>query len=215
MDRSAPLTSLLLGENSITGTLPDNTLAGASLGQLVQQNLTHNKLQGTVPLAWVEAGGVLSHVTLLDLGDVWGDSLKSVGWRQQLCLKKELYDPDVTGQNVALLPEVQKHLQNVSNEIENGFDVDTSNAAFWAEAFLYVHVENEDNQLSSIREVCANAGSKKILLIALLSFGSCCLLMILVYTACVLAARQQQVQLKQPACMQLCSRGVLLLFETS
>ena len=114
---SAPFTALLLGDNSFTGTLPGSTLAGASLGQLEQLNLTRNELQGTMPLAWVQTGGVLCHVTLPDLGNVWTNSLRSVGWRQQLCLTKGLYNPDVTGHSFASLPATQKHLQDVSIEI--------------------------------------------------------------------------------------------------
>ena len=104
---SAPLSIIILSNNSLSGHLPDT--AGA-LDQLISLDLSQNRLEGPMPLTWLQAKGFLSHVSFFDVDSVWQGSGALTSWRQQLCLKKNLYDTDVTGQSLALLPKLAQSL---------------------------------------------------------------------------------------------------------
>ena len=104
---SAPLWSINLSNTSLSGHLPDT--AGA-LDDLISLDLGQNNLEGPVPLSWLQADGFLSHVYVLNVDSIWQGSVAKTSWRQQLCLKKNLYDTDVTGWSLALLPKLAQSL---------------------------------------------------------------------------------------------------------
>ena len=108
---SAPLQLISLTNNSLSGSLPD---IASALSQLRFLSLANNPLEGTVPLSWLQAGSLLSHISVLNVGQVWDASLAQTNWRQELCLKKYLYDADVTGQQLALLPALMQHLSSIA-----------------------------------------------------------------------------------------------------
>ena len=102
---SAPLQAVSLSSNHISGSLPD--VQGA-LSELTLLDLSDNQMTGIVALSWLQEGNLVSHVSVLDVGDIWPRSVDLTGWRQQLCLQMDLYDLDVTGQQAKLLP-VARH----------------------------------------------------------------------------------------------------------
>ena len=181
---SAPLTALEASNNNLTGTLPDVT---GSLSQLDYLGLRNNQLEGTVPLSWLQAGGMLSHVSYLDLGDIWERSVAMVDWRQQLCLQQDLYYTDVTGKQEALLPSLQEQIADMQ---QSGLD-STRNLtlyALWAQtggsvsqfslAYRFLHGES---QVTSVKAICKNTGSTTVLLTVWSTFGGCCLIIIGTY----------------------------------
>jgi len=189
---SAPLKIINLSNNSLSGSLPDN--AGA-LDHLISLDLSQNRLEGPVPLSWLQADGFLSHVSFLNVGSVWQGSVALTSWRQQLCLKKNLYDTDVTGQSLALLPTLAQSLpdaqlvnENYADEVQ--FSKKDVYTALIREFSFQVRdgLQFSNNQLASVRDICANHGSRKVLLIAWLVFGACCLTVVAVYICaqCVL-----------------------------
>ncbi len=99
-----PLLMAALQNNSISGHLWRSPPA---LDQLALLDLQGNPLTGTVQLSWLVEGNVLSHVSYLDVAEAWQRSVDQNHWRQQLCLNKALYNTDVTGQQLAVLPALQ------------------------------------------------------------------------------------------------------------
>ncbi len=99
--------------------MPDT--AGA-LDHLISIDLSQNQLEGPVPLSWLQADGFLSHVSFLNVDSVWQGSVALTSWRQQLCLKKNLCDTDVTGQSLALLPKLAQSLPDTQLLYENDDD---------------------------------------------------------------------------------------------
>ena len=190
---SAPLTAIEASNNNLIGSLPDTP---ESLGQLAYLGLRDNQLEGTVPLSWLQAGDVLSHVSFLDLGKVWDRSTAMVDWRQQLCLQQDLYDTDVTGRQEALLPGLKEEMATMQ---ETG-TYSTRNLtlyALWTQtggsvsqfslAYRFLH---EESQMTSVRDICRNTGSTTVLLIVWLTFGGCSLLIVGTYLVmCKLATR--------------------------
>ncbi|KAL0021536.1 hypothetical protein WJX77_005413 [Trebouxia sp. C0004] len=63
----APLQLISLTNNSLSGSLPD---IASALSQLRFLNLVDNCLEGTVPLSWLQAGSLLSHISALTVGQV-------------------------------------------------------------------------------------------------------------------------------------------------
>jgi len=178
---SAPLQAVSLSGNHISGSLPD--VPGA-LSELTLLDLGDNQLTGTLPLSWLQEGHLLSHVSVLDVGHVWQRSVDLTNWRQQLCLQMNLYDLDVTGQQARLLPDERQ-----SWEIyENNSNADNGNISDWLQEGMALSqytlgylVQTTNNQLTSVRDICANDDSSHVLLIVWLVFGGSCLLVSAVY----------------------------------
>lgn len=190
---TAPIQVLSLAANFITGSLPASS---GSLSQLTYLDVSHNKLQGTVPLDWLQANHLLSHMSVMDVGGIWDGSQAQTHWRQQLCLKKAFYDVDVTGQRVALLPALKQQLSGFANYFDNA-DVYARDYSSWLQTpnaiesqTLNTFVQKTTNQLTSVRDICANRGSDRVLLVVWLVFAACVLLILLVYAlACFLRGR--------------------------
>ncbi|DBB12329.1 TPA: hypothetical protein ACH3X3_006417 [Trebouxia sp. C0006] len=178
---SAPLQAVSLSGNHISGSLPD--VPGA-LSELTLLDLRDNQLTGTLPLSWLQEGHLLSHVSVLDVGDVWQRSVDLTNWRQQLCLQMNLYDLDVTGQQARLLPDKRQ-----SWEIyENNSNAGNGNISDWLQEGMALSqytleylVQTTNNQLTSVKDICANDDSSHILLIVCLVFGGSCLFVLAVY----------------------------------
>ncbi len=184
---TSPLQLVTLANASLFGPLPDIPRALEDARVL---DLSYNQLTGTLPLSWLQAGGILSHVTYLDIGHVWTTSVSTSSWRQQLCLQKNLYDNDTTGEQASLLPVLRSNLSSVAfNSHENGITVAR---AQWLQSASYISSVAEStllangntNQLTSVRDICANHDSHVVLLIVWLVLGVCCLFGLTVY-ACM------------------------------
>ena len=185
----APLSSIQLLDSPISGSLPD--LPGV-LPQLVFLSLLNTEVEGRIPLSWLEAGGMLSHVSYLSLDNVWEDSVANTDWRQRLCLNQDLYGPDVTGKQVAGLPDFRQFLLD-SDDSSPGRrpNLNISDYSSWLQdsttytsASLGDKLLMENNQLTSAKAICANHAPEKVLLIAWLTFGGCCLITVGLY-ACL------------------------------
>ena len=169
---TAPLSVVSLANNSLFGSLPDVTQA---LDRLSFFDVSANNLQGTMPLSWLKADGMLSHISYMDVGQVWRQSRSMLSWRQQLCLHQEFYSPDVTGLQIANLPAVLRAL--LGQEIGSTTDEDTWKNGFVqnSEALLFVSLlQHGHNQLTAVPSICANGDAGKVLLILWLTFGACC-----------------------------------------
>ena len=103
-----------LQDNSISGHLLDSP---SPLDQLALLDLQGNPLTGSMPLSWLREGNVLSHISYLDVAGVWPRSIDLNSWRRQLCLNKDLYDPDVTGQQLAVLPALRQRLLDEASAV--------------------------------------------------------------------------------------------------
>ena len=176
---TAPLSVVSLTNNSLSGSLPEDPLALTSLQFL---DVSANKLHGTVPLSWLEAGNLLSHVSYLDVGRVWHRSLSMSSWRQQLCLHPNFYSPDVTGLQLAHLPDMLQGLlgQEIGTTTDTGTwekgSVQSDDAQFFVSILQQGH-----NQLTGVPEICSNSAAGKVLLILWLLFGACCLAILGLY----------------------------------
>lgn len=179
---TAPLIAASLSGNAISGHLPDNP---STLSQLTFLNLDGNFMQGTVPLSWLHSGEYLSHVTFLNVGKIWGRSLALNSWRQTLCLEKDLYNADVTGQQLLQIPELVGGLS--SHEL----DPNQANFTEWtawvlnnsdvtADVVLQL-LQLHHNQLASVEILCANSSSLKAVIALWLTFVVCCVLIVGVY----------------------------------
>ena len=191
---SAPLVAIEASHNNLSGSLPD---APGSLSQLTYLSLHDNSLQGTVPITWLQAGEMLSHVSHLDLGTIWDGSVGQADWRQELCLQQPvLFYADVTGQQASLLPIIQQHLElqkatsiYASRNLTD-FAVWLSNGGSRTEMALADRFLQEKSQLMSVKQICRNSDSKAVLLILWGVFAGCCLVVVCMYAvACKLAAR--------------------------
>ncbi len=186
---TSPLQLVTLSNASLFGPLPHLPRALEDTRVL---ELSYNQLTGTLPLSWLQAGGILSHVSYLDIGQVWTTSVGTSSWRQQLCLQKNLYDNDTTGEQASLLPVLHDNLSSVAFYAhENDITVDraqwlqsASYISSIAESSLLANGNTLSNQLTSVRDICANHNSHVVLLIVWLVFGVCCLFALTVY-ACM------------------------------
>ena len=189
---SAPLQLISLTNNSLSGSLPD---VASAMSQLRFLNLANNRLEGTVPLSWLQAGSLLSHISVLNVGQVWDASLAQTNWRQELCFKKYLYDADVTGQQLALLPALVQHLSRIA-DYTNIAGVYNEGLNSWLQSSDYLDAEFEDllqdvnSQLASVPDVCANHNSRKVLLVVWIVFGGCCILALVAYFCARLITRK-------------------------
>jgi len=176
---SAPMQAVSLSSNHISDSLPD--VPGA-LRELTLLNLGDNQMTGTVPLCWLQEGNLLSHVSVLDAGDVWQRSVDLTGWRQQLCLQTNLYDLDVTGQQAKLLPDERQSWESYENSSNANANISVwlqeGMLSQWTLGYL---VQNTNNQLTSVKDICANDDSSRVLLIVWLVFGGACLFVLGVY----------------------------------
>ncbi len=185
---TAPLQLVTLTDTSLFGPLPD--LPGALSNTRVLDS-GGTQLSGTLPLSWLQAGDLLSHVSYLDVGQVWTRSIGTSNWRQQLCLQKNLYNIDTTGQQLSLLPELRRNLSSIAF-IAHASDV-MSAWASWLQSGSYISSITESdalsdvsqNQLTSVKEICANHNAHLVLLIVWLVSGVCCLTVLAIY-ACAL-----------------------------
>ena len=164
---SAPMQAVSLSSNHISDSLPD--VPGA-LRELTLLNLGDNQMTGTVPLSWLQEGNLLSHFSVLDVGDVWQRSVDLTGWRQQLCLQMNLYDLDVTGQQAKLLPDERQSWESYENSSNANANISVwlqeGMLSQWTLGYL---VQNTNNQLTSVKDICANDDSSHVLLF----FGWC------------------------------------------
>ena len=179
---TAPLIAASMSGNAISAHLPDNP---SHLSQLTFLNLDGNPLQGTVPLSWLHSGEFLSHVTFLNVGKMWGRSLALNSWRQTLCLEKDLYNADVTGQQLLQIPQLVGSLS--SHEL----DPDQANFTDWtawvlnnsdvtADIVLQL-LQLHHNQLASVEVLCANSSSLKAVIALWLTFAACCVVIVGLY----------------------------------
>jgi len=132
---------------------------------------------------------LLSHVSYLNLGSTWDNSVSQNNWRQQLCLQRDFYNVDVTGQQVELYPGLEQSWLS-SETISAGADsLFISSWKAWVSngqivAALGELLEQKGNQLTSVRDICANRDANLVLLVVGLIFGGCCLVLLAGY-ACV------------------------------
>ena len=166
-----------LANNSINGQASDVPQA---LRSVVGLDLSQNSLQGTVPLSWLQAGNFLSHVSYLNLGQAWDNSVLPNNWRQTLCLHEDLYRADVTGHQLALLPKLVTSL--VGQDAETA-GTDTSacvqeGLSETAALGLIYTFDQGASQLLSVSTICANPSATRVLLIVWLVFAGCCLAML-------------------------------------
>lgn len=178
---TSPLQTVTLDGNRISGYLPDSQTA---LSQLAFLNMSDNSFQGTVPLSWVQAGSLLSHVAYLNVGKTWQRSNSDDNWRQQLCLQKGLYDLDVTGQQLAQLPELRQRMLDVEVwPVRNDVPALEAQMPMVVPFILGLQLQlgEGDNQLASVKDICANHDATWVLLTVWLSFGGCCVLLISMY----------------------------------
>ena len=162
-----------LSNNNLDGHLPDGS---AALGELSALDISHNQLDGMVPVSWLEANNLLSHVVFMDVGRAWQESTTSTSWRQQLCHKESLYDRDVTGQQIAHLPSLR---QGLPKGFYSVLDAESAKQVLADEQYVSEALKDalqaKNNQLASVRQICSNQSSKKVLLIAWLLCGAVCL----------------------------------------
>jgi len=182
---TAPLLMAALQNNSISGHLWDSPSA---LDQLALLDLRGNTLLGTVPLSWLREGNMLSHVSYLDVAGAWQRSIDQNNWRQQLCLNKDLYNADVTGQQLAVLPTLQQRLLHEANAVNFDAKQWLQSGTDQAIAELQAALDPAsnvciNNQLISVTDICANHNADRVLLIVRLVFGGCCLFVTSVYLA--------------------------------
>ncbi len=147
-------------------------------------------MTGTVLLSWLQEGNLLSHVSVLDVGDIWPRSVDLTGWRQQLCLQMDLYDLDVTGQQAKLLPVARHSWESYENNFNYNVDDDFDDVSIpawlqedtavsqWTLGYL---VQNTNNQLTSVKDICANDDSSHVLLSVWLVFCGSCLFVLGIY----------------------------------
>ena len=186
---SSPLQLVTLANASLFGPLPDLQRA---LEETRVLELSSNQLTGTLPLSWLQAGGFLSHVSYLDIGQVWTRSVNTSSWRRQLCLQKNLYGNDTTGEQASLLPGLRDNLSSVAfHAHEYGITVaraqwlqSASYISSIAESSLLANGNTFSSQLTSVRNICANHNSHMVLLVVWLVFGVCCMFALTVY-ACM------------------------------
>lgn len=189
---TAPLQLISVANASLFGSLPD--LPKALKGTRVL-DLGSNHLTGTLPLSWLAVGGLLSHVSDLNVGQLWTRSTDTTDWRQQLCLQKSLYDNDTTGQQLSLLPGFRQNLSDIEDnrQADQSYNDATSSWEAFLESGSFISLAGESlalsdgsaNQLVSVRDICSNHNSHVVLLVVWLVFGVCCLLVLAVYM-CVL-----------------------------
>ena len=196
---TAPLQLITISNASLVGSLPD--VQGALEGTRVL-DLGSNDLTGTVPLSWLRQGGLLSHVSYLDVGDTWTRSIASSSWRQQLCLQPNLYNIDTTGEQLSLLPGFRTNVSSLGvNYQQAGHNNDlTSSLQTLLQSEAYVSSVTESafltdanqNQLASVKEICANHNSHVVLLTVWLIFSICCLVALLAYACLVLSKTKKE-----------------------
>ena len=147
----------------------------------------------------MQVGGFLSHVPGLNLGGVWEESTALSKWEQQLCLQKDLYAADVSGKQSAFLPGLNQTVSSInsfgdaaaesnsfaewSGWLQNGTGLTSQWLSYSLSDISHpdYDVSAFDNQLSSVRDICANNNSKEVLLIVWLLFGGCCVCVVGVY----------------------------------
>lgn len=101
-----------------------------------------------------------------------------------MCLKETLYDGDVTGQQTAHLPSLR---QGLPKGFYTVLDVGSAQQYLAAAHSNYVpevlkdSLQAKNNQLASVRQICSNQSSQKVLLIAWLLFAAICLAIVGVY----------------------------------
>lgn len=181
---SAPLEILSLSYNSFSGSLPDSPDA---LSELTFLDTSHNKVQGTLLLSWLQARHLMSHISVLNVGNVWENSQEQTDWRQQLCLKRMFYDTDITGQRAALLPALKQSLSVFTDHTTAAF-VYNNDYSSWLQSGVTIDALNQlvqgtDNQLTSVRDICANRSSDRVLLVVWLVFAACALIVLTIYVA--------------------------------
>lgn len=179
---TSPLIAASLSGNDITGFLPDQPM---TLDQLTFLNLDRNPLQGTVPLSWLHSGEFLSHITFLNVGSMWGRSLALNSWRQTLCLEKDLYNADVTGQQLLQIPELVGGLSTHELDPNNANFTDwiqwvQNNSHVAADVVLQL-LQLYQNQLASVQVLCANSSSLKAVIALWLTFIACCVIIVGAY----------------------------------
>ena len=183
---SAPLTQVDLSFNYIEGYLP----ADAPILHMMQfLKMRWNSLQGTVPLLWLQEGGVLSHMPFMDLGQIWHDSVAQTDWRQDLCLRQDLYEPDVTAQQISQLPDLIKRLEGRADPNENRLqhladDWLKDHNNFLASFGFAKYLQSSTNQLTDVKSICANQDAGRWLLAVWAGFGGCCVGVVVAY-ACL------------------------------
>ena len=176
----APIQSVFLQNNSIHGFLPDDQ---GALSDIAYIDLRGNHLQGTVPISWLQEGKFLSHVYYVNVGQAWETSEASNAWRQQVCLQKDLYNTDVTGQQLAEALKLPEQLLTPSY-LPPRFDVSALEETLQVDDRYILGFELQlasNNQLSSVKKICANRAAAQVLLIVWLSFAASCLLIVAVY----------------------------------
>ena len=145
----------------------------------------------------LQPGGFLAHVPGLNLGSTWEESVALNDWKQQLCLQKELYAADVSGQQLAVLPGLKQTVYGIRQS--GGVAMNSANDSLWNawlqngltsqwlsfslqdSPFPSFDINPLDYQLSSVQSICANNNSGEVLLIVWVLFGGCSVGLVGVY----------------------------------
>ena len=169
-DSGAPLLASLLAGNNISGELPGNTSALASLAFL---DVSANPVQGSVPASWLSQGGILSHIIGLNAGNAWWLAAQhDENWREELCLQPQLYKANVQSQPLsrvnAILGDIFR-TPGFQGAIGDRYAATT--ATF----------DDFYTQLSTIKAICSNRDAPRLLLIMWLSFAAATSLLFVLY----------------------------------
>ena len=167
---SAPFSTLSLADNHISGQLPKNA---SSLPTLALLNLQNNQLQGSVPLSWLQADMLLSHIMQLNVANIWDSSQRS-DWKQALCLKSGLYNYNV---DMHAINPIQSILTSFASSREPHPDlIDWTHYVPSAATILAF-----PSQLESVGHICQNANTASVLLVMWLIFAALVAMIIAAY----------------------------------
>lgn len=98
----------------------------------------------------------MSHMPFMDSGQIRHDSVALTGWRQDLCLRQDLYEPDVTAKLISQLPDLIERLEGRADPNENRLvhtadewlkDRNNSLASFGFAQYL----QSSTNQLTDVK----------------------------------------------------------------
>ena len=158
---SAPISTISLADNNLSGQLPKNA---SSLPALAFLNLQNNQLQGSVPLSWLQADRLLSHIIQLNVASTWEASQTS-NWKQALCLKSGLYNYNA---DMHAINPIQSLMTCFASSRESSPDlIDWTQLVSSAATLLAF-----PSQLQSVGHICQNANAASVLLVMWLVFAA-------------------------------------------
>jgi len=134
-------------------------------------------------------------------------------------LEADTYDVDVTGQQVAQLSRLHDQVSSNANQEQDGSLIVIGDQfrplKISMEAVtLNRYLLQTDNQLASVRNICANHKSNVVLLVVWLVFGGCALLILGVYILiCKYTSKNGFVQYNIGSCLLLVWSVLLVTFR--